>query len=319
MTVTSAAPTVGGGAAPPDRPRRGPGSSGGRRGLDSKRRRGYKRSRSGEVPTRSARCISPPSTIWKRPFNRLFSGAKVGRRGVTILILLVLVVFLWVAVLAPSAWRRFGERQGVGSIDHFHHQLSSWSTPGPRRSLRPTGCTPRCPAEVVRNPCAPTVDSSRPKLVLLRPTDDADAADVDDGDGAPLREGRCARPARSRRACPKSAWHCHAFGASRPNGAARCCCGASAVWPSRPGSSGCGPACTRLGLHRPLRAGRPRPGRAHGLRQGARGRAAPAAAPVGGSTRAPSGPGDTSPGAGYPGAWDDDDYDLPRSQPADTR
>ena len=30
---------------------------------------------------------------------------------------------------------------------------------------------------------APAIDSSRPKLVLLRPTDDAAAADVDDSDG----------------------------------------------------------------------------------------------------------------------------------------
>ena len=48
------------------------------------------------------------------------------------MILLVLVVLLWVAVLAPSAWRRFGERQGVGSIDHFHHQLQLLEHAGPK-------------------------------------------------------------------------------------------------------------------------------------------------------------------------------------------
>ena len=39
------------------------------------------------------------------------------------MILLVLVVLLWVGVLAPSAWRRLREHQGVGSIDSFHHEL----------------------------------------------------------------------------------------------------------------------------------------------------------------------------------------------------
>ena len=48
------------------------------------------------------------------------------------MILLVFVVLLWVAVLAPSAWRRFGERQGVGSIDHFHHQLQLLEHAGPK-------------------------------------------------------------------------------------------------------------------------------------------------------------------------------------------
>ena len=100
----------------------------------------------------------------------------------TILILLVLVVFLWVAVLAPSAWRRFGERQGVGSIDHFHHQLQLLEHAGPKTvapAYRLHTAMPGRPAET----STPAVDSSRPKLVLLRPTDDAAAADVDDGDG----------------------------------------------------------------------------------------------------------------------------------------
>jgi hypothetical protein len=102
---------------------------------------------------------------------------------VTILILLVLVVLLWVAVLAPSAWRRFGERQGVGSIDHFHHQLQLLEHAAPK-TVAPayrlhTAVPNGSPAEA----SAPEVDTSRPKLVLLRPTADAATADVDDSDG----------------------------------------------------------------------------------------------------------------------------------------
>jgi hypothetical protein len=104
---------------------------------------------------------------------------------VTIVILLVLVVLLWVAVLAPSAWRRFGERQGVGSIDHFHHQLQLLEHAGPKtvapayrlHTALPGGQSHETSSDL-------SVDSSRPKLVLLRPTEDAAAADVDGGDGA---------------------------------------------------------------------------------------------------------------------------------------
>ena len=111
--------------------------------------------------------------------------AKVDRRGVTIVILLVFVVLLWVAVLAPSAWRRFGERQGVGSIDHFHHQLQLLEHAGPKtvapayrlHTALPGGQSNETSVDL-------SVDSSRPKLVLLRPTEDAAAADVDGGDGA---------------------------------------------------------------------------------------------------------------------------------------
>jgi hypothetical protein len=104
---------------------------------------------------------------------------------VTIVILLVLVALLWLAVLAPSAWRRFGERQGVGSIDHFHHQLQLLEHAGPKtvapayrlHTAIPGGQSTDSPADLPG-------DLSRPKLVLLRPTEDASAADVDDGDGA---------------------------------------------------------------------------------------------------------------------------------------
>jgi hypothetical protein len=104
---------------------------------------------------------------------------------VTIVILLVFVVLLWVAVLAPSAWRRFGERQGVGSIDHFHHQLQLLEHAGPKtvapayrlHTALPGGRSTETATDVA-------ADSSRPKLVLLRPTADAAAADVDGDDGS---------------------------------------------------------------------------------------------------------------------------------------
>ena len=101
----------------------------------------------------------------------------------TILILLVLVVLLWVAVLAPSAWRRYGERQGVGSIDHFHHQLQLLEHAAPKTVAPAYRLHTAVPAGSATAVPAPAVDSSRPKLVLLRPTDDAAAADVDDSDG----------------------------------------------------------------------------------------------------------------------------------------
>ena len=99
------------------------------------------------------------------------------------MILLVLVVLLWVAVLAPSAWRRFGERQGVGSIDHFHHQLQLLEHAAPKTVAPAYRLHTAVPGGSPAAASAPTVDSSRPKLVLLRPTADAAAADVDDSDG----------------------------------------------------------------------------------------------------------------------------------------
>jgi hypothetical protein len=98
-------------------------------------------------------------------------------------ILLVLVGLLWVAVLAPSAWRRFSERQGVGSIDHFHHQLQLLEHAGPKTVAPAYRLHTALPGHSGAEAPEAT-DSSRPKLVLLRPTDNAEAADVDDGDGA---------------------------------------------------------------------------------------------------------------------------------------
>jgi hypothetical protein len=93
------------------------------------------------------------------------------------LILLVFVGLLWVAVLAPSVWRHFQERPGVGSIDHFHHQLQLLEQAAPK-TVAPAYRLHTAQAEAVA-----AVDSSRPKLVLLRRTNDAWAADVADNDG----------------------------------------------------------------------------------------------------------------------------------------
>ena len=98
------------------------------------------------------------------------------------MILLGLVAVLWVLVLAPSVWRRFGERQGVGSIDSFHHQLRLLEHAGPKTvapAYRLHTAIPGRPDPET----SPLPDSSRPKLVLLRPTADAAAADVDGEDG----------------------------------------------------------------------------------------------------------------------------------------
>ena len=99
------------------------------------------------------------------------------------MILLVLVVLLWLAVLAPSAWRRFGERQGVGSIDHFHHELQLLEHAGPKTVSPAYRLHTDTPGGGADDAAVPPVDSSRPKLVLLRPTDDEAAADVDDSEG----------------------------------------------------------------------------------------------------------------------------------------
>jgi hypothetical protein len=102
---------------------------------------------------------------------------------VTIVILLILVVVLWIAVLAPSAWRRRSERRGDGSINHFHHQLELLEHAGPRTIPPAYRLHTALPGAPMAAPSFLDEDSSRPKLVLLRPTDDEDAADIDGGDG----------------------------------------------------------------------------------------------------------------------------------------
>jgi hypothetical protein len=232
---------------------------------------------------------------------------------VTILILLVLVVLLWVAVLAPSAWRRFTERQGVGSIDHFHHQLQLLEHAGPKTvapAYRLHTAMPGAPSS--ETPVATPVDSSRPKLVLLRPTDDAAAADVDGDDGSHYeRVGVLDRPEP---AClPEVGVDLLAF--RRDQARRRCttllrCLGGVAistaligVFPSMhlawvfTGLSGVA-ALGLVGLiayAKELEA------------EQSRRRSRPVAARV-----QPEGGGHQA-AAGYPGAWDDDDTELPRA------
>jgi hypothetical protein len=92
-------------------------------------------------------------------------------------ILLVLVAVLWVVVLTPSVLRRIRERGGVGSVDHFHHQLELLEHAGPKLVT---------PAYRLRSAGSgrSATPPSRPKLVLLRAVQDAQAADIKDVDGA---------------------------------------------------------------------------------------------------------------------------------------
>jgi hypothetical protein len=119
-------------------------------------------------------------------------------------ILLVLVVVLWIAVLVPGAIRRRSERQGAGSIDHFHHQLELLEHAGPKLVNPAYRLETAFPGGGSPERAISDLDSSRPKLVLLRPTDDAYTADVGDSDGclyervgvlsAPEPPEQCAEP-----------------------------------------------------------------------------------------------------------------------------
>ncbi len=91
------------------------------------------------------------------------------------MILLVLVAVLWVVVLAPSVLRRIRERGGVGSVDHFHHQLELLEHAGPKLVD---------PAYRLAGSGRSAAPSSQPKLVLLRAVQDGQVADIEDVDGA---------------------------------------------------------------------------------------------------------------------------------------
>jgi membrane protein implicated in regulation of membrane protease activity len=232
---------------------------------------------------------------------------------VTLLILLVLVAFLWVAVLAPSAWRRFGERQGVGSIDHFHHQLQLLEHAGPKTVVPAYRLHTAMPGGEPAEASAPAVDSSRPKLVLLRPTDDAAAADVDDGDGAHYeRIGVLDRPEP---ACvPEMSADLSAFrreqARRRCTMLLRCLCGVAistgliGMWPGMhlawiftvlSGLAALG-LVGLMAYAKELEAEQRRHRSRHETAPG----------PFGGG-------GYVDPAtSGYPGAWDDDDYEEPR-------
>ena len=101
------------------------------------------------------------------------------------MILLVLVVVLWLLVLAPSLYRRFSERDSVGSIDHFHHQLNLLEHARPKLvspAYRLHSAAPAGASNSGRPRRSPPV--YRGKLVLLRPVDDEEHADIDDVGGA---------------------------------------------------------------------------------------------------------------------------------------
>ena len=229
------------------------------------------------------------------------------------MILLVLVAFLWVAVLAPSAWRRFGERQGVGSIDHFHHQLQLLEHAGPKTVVPAYRLHTAMPGGGPAEASAPALDSSRPKLVLLRPTDDATAADVDDGDGAHYeRIGVLDRPEP---ACvPEMSADLSAFrreqARRRCTMLLRCLCGVAistgliGMWPGMhlawiftvlSGLAALG-LVGLMAYAKELEAEQRRHRSRHETAPG----------PFGGG-------GHVDPAtSGYPGAWDDDDYEEPR-------
>jgi hypothetical protein len=104
---------------------------------------------------------------------------------VSIVILLVLVAVLWIVVLIPSAVRRLGERQGSGSIDHFHRELKLLEHAGPKRTTSPYRVVTAQPGgDGAESLSSVGTSSSGPKLVLLRPVDDRNSADIEGVDGA---------------------------------------------------------------------------------------------------------------------------------------
>jgi hypothetical protein len=231
---------------------------------------------------------------------------------VTVVILLVLVVLLWVAVLAPSAWRRFGERQGVGSIDHFHHQLQLLEHAGPK-TVSPAYRLHTAVPGSVPSEAPMSVDSSRPKLVLLRRTADPTAADVDGSDG--IHYQRIGVLDRPEPVClPETATDLRAF--RRDEARRRCtvllrCLGGVAIstgliglWPGMhlawvfTALTGLA-ALGLVGLMAYAKELQDEQRRRRTRLDAASGTFRDAAAPDAAS-------------AGYPGAWDDDDFEEPR-------
>jgi hypothetical protein len=236
---------------------------------------------------------------------------------VTILILLVLVVLLWVAVLAPSAWRRFGERQGVGSIDHFHHQLQLLEHAGPKTVAPAYRLHTALPQNGVAETPPSGTDSSRPKLVLLRPSSDVDVADVEDDDGTRYqRVGVLDRPEPT--CVQEVGGDLPAFRREQAHRRCmillRCLCGVAistgliGIFPSLhlawvfTGLSG----VAALGLVGLMAYAREL--EAEQRRRRERGVGRPGGPPPYGPTDPRMDPAT----AGYPGAWDDDEFEMPR-------
>ena len=90
-------------------------------------------------------------------------------------------------VLAPSAYRRISERQGVGSIDHFHRELDLLEHAGPKLvtpAYRLHTAMPEAEAAPQREAGGSEGSSMyRAKLVLLRPVEDEQSSDIDDFKG----------------------------------------------------------------------------------------------------------------------------------------
>jgi hypothetical protein len=230
---------------------------------------------------------------------------------VTIVILLVFVVLLWAAVLAPSAWRRFSKRSAVGSIDHFHHQLQLLEHAAPKTVAPAYRLHTAFPGAGVAQAAA-SADISRPKLVLLRPTGDATAADVDDKEGCHYeRVGVLDRPDlvcppemdadlsafrrdQARRRC--TTLLCCLCAAAISTGLIGMLPGLHAAWVftgltglAALGLVGLMAYAKELEAERARRQARPEAGRGFWVA---------------------AGPGDPA-AAGYPGAWDDDEFEEP--------
>jgi hypothetical protein len=201
----------------------------------------------------------------------------------------------------------------VGSIDHFHHQLQLLEHAGPKTVAPAYRLHTAMPGAMSNETSAAVrLDSSRPKLVLLRPTDDAGAADVDGDDGSHYeRVGVLDRPEP---AClPEVGVDLPAF--RRDQARRRCttllrCLGGVAIstaligiFPSMhlawvfTGLSG----LAALGLVGLMAYAKEL--EAEQSRRRSRLVSAGAVQPEGGDQAA----------AGYPGAWDDDDIEVPRA------
>jgi len=103
-------------------------------------------------------------------------------------VVLLLLVVLWVAVLAPGFVKRRRERRSTTSIDSFHHQLHLLERTGPKIvspafRLETAGASAATMAAHPTNSRVPSITSrpGRPKLVLVGRGD----TDESPGDAAP--------------------------------------------------------------------------------------------------------------------------------------
>ena len=197
----------------------------------------------------------------------------------------------------------------MGSIDHFHHQLQLLEHAGPKTvapAYRLHTAMPGRPAET----STPAVDSSRPKLVLLRPTDDGPRPTSTTATAA-TTSGSASSIGRSPSACPKMSADLSAFrreqAKRRCTTLLRCLCGIAistaliGMWPAMHLAwvltvlSGLA-ALGLVGLMAYAKEIQAEQRRRRVRQDSARG-------PFGGGGHVDAAT------AGYPGAWDDADYD----------